>query len=235
MIAASRKAPEQAPGDIEALLPWHATGTLDARDARRVEEALARDPALARQYAAIQDEYAETVALNENLGAPSIRAMQKLFAAIDAEPAQTSASPRRLSARVSQFFASLPPRTLAASATLGGLALLLQAGVIGAILVRGGETATFQTASYRAPNAPLTRGLEAADAGPVAIVRFAPDARVSDINALLDAYQATIVSASKGGLFRLRFGSKPTAARDFASLIGRLQSERIVNLAVPAK
>lgn len=235
MTAASRKAPEQAPGDIEALLPWHAAGTLDPRDARRVEEALARDPALARQYAVIQEEYVETIALNENLGAPPIRAMQKLFAAIDAEPAQTPVVSLGLSARIAQFFASLSPRTLATSAIVGGLALLLQAGVISAMLARGGETVTFRTASYQAPNAPLTRGLEATDSGPIAIVRFAPDARISDINALLDAYQATIVSASKGGLFQLRFGSKPMSAQDVASLISRLQGEKIVNLAVPAK
>ena len=70
------------------LLPWHAAGTLSTRDARRVEEALARDPKLAKQYAAIREEYAETIGLNESLGAPSSRAMQKLFAAIDAEPAR---------------------------------------------------------------------------------------------------------------------------------------------------
>jgi len=43
------------PDDIEGLLPWHATGTLNSRDARRVDEALKRDPELAKQYAVIQD------------------------------------------------------------------------------------------------------------------------------------------------------------------------------------
>ena len=88
MMAVSKKMLEQEPSEIEMLLPWHAAGTLNARDARRVEEALARDPELARQYAVIREEYAETIDLNESLGAPSARAMQKLFAAIDAEPAR---------------------------------------------------------------------------------------------------------------------------------------------------
>ena len=87
MMALSKRMLEQEPSEIEMLLPWHAAGTLNARDARRVEEALARDPALAKQYAVIREEYAETIDLNESLGAPSARAMQKLFAAIDAEPA----------------------------------------------------------------------------------------------------------------------------------------------------
>ena len=34
---------------IEALLPWHAAGTLRPRDANRVEQALAGDHELARQ------------------------------------------------------------------------------------------------------------------------------------------------------------------------------------------
>lgn len=88
MTATSKQIQESEPEELEALLPWHATGTLNARDARRVEDALARDPALAKQYAVIQDEYAATIHLNESLGAPSARAMQKLFAAIDAEPAR---------------------------------------------------------------------------------------------------------------------------------------------------
>ena len=71
---------------------------LNARDARRVEEALAGDPELARQYAVIREEYAETIGLNESLGAPSARAMQKLFAAIDAEPARKPSLSLSLSA-----------------------------------------------------------------------------------------------------------------------------------------
>src|SRR5258708_40195376 len=88
MMAMSKKMLEQEPSEIEMLLPWHAAGTLNARDARRVDEALAHDPELAKQCLVIQEEYAETIHLNESLGAPSARAMQKLFAAIDAEPAR---------------------------------------------------------------------------------------------------------------------------------------------------
>jgi anti-sigma factor RsiW len=67
------------------MLPWHAAGTLDPCQTRRVDEALARDAALARQYEAIQQEYAETIRLNESLGVPSLRVKRRLFDAIDAE------------------------------------------------------------------------------------------------------------------------------------------------------
>ena len=73
---------------IEKLLPWHATGTLSRRDADRVEQALADDRELARCYELVCQELAETTRLNETLGAPSARVMEKLFAAINAEEAR---------------------------------------------------------------------------------------------------------------------------------------------------
>ena len=104
MMATTKKIPQQEPDDIELLLPWHAAGTLNARDARRVEDALARDPELARQYAVIREECGETIALNESLGAPSMYAEQKLFAAIDAEPTRQSAVSLNLIARFTPRF-----------------------------------------------------------------------------------------------------------------------------------
>jgi anti-sigma factor RsiW len=229
MMAMSKKILEQEPSEIEMLLPWHAAGTLNARDARRVDEALARDPELSKQYAVIREEYAETIGLNESLGAPSVRAMQKLFAAIDAEPARNPPASLRISARIVEFFANLSPRTLAWSASLGALALLLQAGVIGAVLVKN-QAASYQTASL-STNEPVTRDLAAATP-PRALVRFAPDARVADITALLDSYQASIVDGGQGGMFRLQFGDKAMSKDEIASLMSKLQNEKIVSLAV---
>jgi anti-sigma-K factor RskA len=230
MMALSKKMLEQEPSEIEMLLPFHAAGTLNARDARRVEDAIARDPDLARQYAVIREEYAETIALNESLGAPSVRAMQKLFAAIDADPSREAQPRLSLSARISDFFASLSPRTLAWSASLGAVALVLQAGVIGAVLLKS-QTATYQTASL-SMNEPITRELGAAQAPPRALVRFAPDAKMSDITALLDSYQASIIDGARGGMFRLQFGTRAMTKDEVARLMSKLQSEKIVSLAV---
>ncbi|WP_454630229.1 hypothetical protein [Bradyrhizobium cenepequi] len=240
MMAARRKMLEE-PSDVELLLPWHAAGTLNARDARRVEEALASEPELARQYAVICEEYAETICLNESLGAPSMRAMQKLFAEIDHEPVRTPSASVSLSMRISQFFASLSPRTLAWSAVTGAIVLLLQAGVIGAVLMMKSQDSSFQTASLTmeqrsaAPElrsaAPITRDLGAASA-PRALVRFAPDARISDITALLDNYQASIIGGAREGMFRVQFGNSAMSKNDVAALLGRLQKEKIVGLAV---
>ena len=238
MMATSKKILEPEPSEMEMLLPWHAAGTLDARDARRVDEALARDPQLAKQYAVIREEYAETIHLNESLGAPSARAMQKLFAAIDGEPARKPTVSFNFSARIAGFFARLSPRALAWSASLGALALLLQASVIGAMLVKN-QNASFQTASV-STNEPITRDLVTRDLGratppPRALVRFAPEARVADITALLDNYQASIIDGAKGGLFRLQFGDRAMGRDEFSGLIRRLQNEKIVSLAVDAQ
>ena len=230
MMAANKKMLDQEPSEIELLLPFHAAGTLNARDTRRVDEALASDPELARQYAVIREEYAETIHLNESLGAPSVRAMQKLFAAIDGEPVRKPSVSFTISARVSEFFAKLSPRALAWSASLGAIALLLQAGVIGAVLMKN-QSATYQTASL-STNEPITRDL-GGGMPPRALVRFAPDARVADITALLDNYQASIIDA-KGGLFRLQFGDKAMNNEETARLLSKLQKEKIVSLAVAA-
>ncbi len=100
------------------LLPWHAAGTLSRRDADRVEQALAGDRELRRRFDIVREELSETIHLNETLGAPSARAMEKLFAAIDAEGVRTPT--RRtsfdLAGRISDFLSGFSPRTLAWSA-----------------------------------------------------------------------------------------------------------------------
>ena len=242
MMAMRNTAKDEQPGEIEALLPWHAAGTLNARDTRRVDEALAGNPDLARQYEAIRDEYAETILLNESLGAPSSRAMQKLFAAIDAEPARAGSASQNLSRRLAGFFAGLSPRTLMASAAVGALALVLQAGVIGSIVMqRNGtrfETAATETAAQPGTPAIVTRSITpvgpASETGPRVLVRFTPAAKVSDITALLDTYQATIVDGGKAGLFRLQLGRLPMTKEQVAGWVERLRNEKIVSSIVAA-
>ena len=67
--------------EIESLLPWHAAGTLDRCDAECVERALAEDSELARRYELVREELAETIRVNEMLGAPwkncSLRSTQR--------------------------------------------------------------------------------------------------------------------------------------------------------------
>jgi len=174
---------EPEPQELEALLPWYATGTLSRRDANRVEQALASDRELARRYDLVREELVETIHLNETLGAPSARTMERLFAAIDAEEAR---SPRHrrwfdLGSRISEFLSILTPRALAWSATTAAVAILVQAAVITAVLVKE-------------QGSPSEAGLASAPSeGSYAVVRFAPEATADDITKFLGAYKATLV------------------------------------------
>src|SRR5262249_37150920 len=114
--------------EIEALLPWYAAGTLSRRDTHRVEQALAGDRELARQYHLVRHELADALHLNGTLGVPSARVLERLFAALDGGEARAP-RPRRcfdFGSRISEFLSTLTPRTLAWSAPAAAVAILVQ-------------------------------------------------------------------------------------------------------------
>ena len=211
--------------DIEALLPWHAAGTLNRRDTDRVEQALAGDRELARRYDLVREELAETIHLNETLGAPSARAMEKLFAAIDAEEAR---APRRrrsfdLGGRISEFLSSFSPRTLAWSATAAAVAILLQAAVITSVVLKDqGGSSNFVVAN--------ASGKE----GSFARVRFAPQATATDITNFLGAYKAKLVDGplSVGGsMYRIQLSETKLPPDETTRIVRQMQGEsKIVSL-----
>jgi hypothetical protein len=207
---------------IEALLPWHAAGTLSRRDSERVETALAGDRDLARQYEVVREELNETIYLNETLGAPSARAMEKLFSAIDAEGAgarQTRVS-FNLGGRFSEFIASLTPRTLAWSATAAALAIVMQAAVLTTVLLNNdGKGGNFEVAN-------------ASSKGSVVSVRFAPQASVADITKFLDAYNATVVGGPRpGDMYKLRISMTELPEDELTRVVGLISKEKVVGFA----
>lgn len=219
MMTKSQEAHE--PGEIEALLPWHAAGTLNRRDAQRVEEALRRDPELARRYELVREELGETIHLNETLGAPSARALEKLFAKIDAEPARRPAASLNLGARIAEFFASLSPRTLAYASGAAVLAILLQAGFIGGIMLKETQTSGYQTAS-----APSTDP----GVGAFTLIRFAPQATSDDINRFLQANKLSIVAGPvAGGMYKVKVGMAAMPKADLAEIVKKLQQDKTVS------
>ncbi len=68
--------------ELELLLPFHATGTLNNRDASCIERGLAVLPGLAQRYRQIQSEHSEIVRLGDSLGNPSDRPLARLLAAV---------------------------------------------------------------------------------------------------------------------------------------------------------
>src|SRR5262249_16249972 len=123
--------------EIEALLPWHAAGTLSRREAQKVEHALANDAELALQYETVRQDLVETIGLNESLGAPWAGAMQRLMADIeaDASTARRARPSFNFGEWLSDKLSSFSPRTLAWSATAAALAIVLQAGLLAGMFV----------------------------------------------------------------------------------------------------
>jgi len=64
------------------------------------------------------------------------------------------------------------------------------------------------------------------------LVRFTPDAKVAQVTSLLESYHASIVDV-KDGTFRLQFGNSAMREDAVADLMSKLQSEKIVSLALP--
>ena len=216
MTTNEKEAPQS---DIEALLPWHAAGTLSRRDTQRVEEALARDPELARRYALVREELGETIHLNETLGAPSARAMETLFAKIDAEPARRQTVSLNLGARLADWFASLTPRTLAFAGGAAALAILLQAGFIATVVMKQ------QTAGYETASAPST----APGVGAFTLVRFAPQASFDDINKFLETNKLSIVAGpAPGGLYKVRLANTALPKAEIDGIVKKLQQDKVV-------
>jgi anti-sigma factor RsiW len=223
-------------GDLEDLLPWHAAGTLDANEAAEVERALACDPELARRFALVREELTETILLNESLGAPSARAMETLFRAIDQDRrvVRRAAAGPSLAARIAEFFS---PRMLAWTASAAVVIVMLQAGWIARLALQepaqAPGPANYETASA-IPATPLTRGLQI---GAYALVQFAPQASMADINKFLDDRNAVIVDGPKpGGLYRVRVAQGSLSRQELARLVKEMEAAKtVVSFAAPTE
>jgi len=204
--------------DLETLLPWHAAGTLNRRDAERVEKALANDRELLRHFNLAREELNETIHLNETLGAPSARAMEKLFAAIEAEPARQPKVSFDLAGRLANFIESFSPRTLAMAGAVGALAIVLQAGVITTGLIKhetGTEVAKQET--------DVRTALASAEGdGTLAAIRFAPKAEAGQIAAFLSANKASMIDGPMtGGIYTIRLPETGKAKEDHIQLMAQ--------------
>jgi hypothetical protein len=220
MMNINKEAPERQ--DIEALLPWHAAGTLSRRDSDRVERALAGDLELARRYDLVREELNETIHLNETLGAPSVRAMEKLFAAIDAEAPAPKKRSLNLMSRVVEWVSSMSPRTLAYAGSAALIALVVQTVVLSTLFVRDQRGQNHELASYD-------------NGSRYAFVRFSQQATLADVTRFLDVNRAVLVGGpKKGGLYEIRLTASPLPQDEFDRTISRMKAEgRIVDFVAP--
>jgi len=219
----NNKEANELPQDVEMLLPWHAAGTLSRRDAARVEQALANDNELAARYDLVREELGEAIRLNENLGAPSARAMEALFAKIDAEPARKPRMSFNLTAWMTNFVAGFSPRTLTYGASAAALAIVLQAGILAGVFVKEGSVGP-QLASYE----------QGTTDSSYVRVSFKPDATAAAITAFLNDNKAVIVEGPQAGFFRVRVSDKPMSKEQLGAVVKKLAANPVVSFTVPA-
>jgi hypothetical protein len=217
--------PNLAPTDIEALLPWYAAGRLRRRDRQRVEEALRNDAGLARQIDLVREELAETIHLNETLGAPPPRVADRLMAAIDAEAqAKRKRTPGAAAGWLTGFFASLSPRTMAVAASFATLAIALQAFMLVDVFTKPPSSVAGDGLSVQHRN------------GTFAMVRFARQASAAEITNFLQQYQAALVDGpTPGGLYRVRLAMTSLAKGELARIVQRMRQDRVVESAEPSE
>src|SRR5262249_19656844 len=172
---------------------------------------------LARRFDLVREELSETIHLNESLGAPSARAMEKLFAAIDAEGAYKRKPGLALDMRtkLAEFFSAFAPRTLAFAGAAAALVILLQPGVIGSMVVNSGG-------GYNTASAPDVK-VDSIDL----YVNFTAQATNEEITKFLRGHQASIVEGPKGaGTYRVRFAVTGMPKEELARLIKEMQQNR---------
>jgi anti-sigma-K factor RskA len=215
--------------EIEMLLPWYANGTLGEVDRARVEAALAADPHLARSLEALLGE-GDAVRAMAEATEPSPAMEARFLAQLAREPA--AAEVRRaakavpgLAARAGGWLASLlaaaTPQRLAYAAAALALVLVVQAGVIAALVTDGGG---FRLASEDKP----------ATDGPRLLVQFNETAPAGALAQELARLGARIVDGPAGGLFTLAFAAdEKRPAEELAQILR--QHPGYFRLVLPAK
>ena len=178
--------------EIEALLPWHAAGTLSRRDADRVEQALAGDRELAPALSTL-------FAKNWPRRSISTRRWVRRRRGPWRSCSQRS-TPRRRRAPTPPAFVRLCRPAFRSSCRASRrarwpgrqppprLAIVVQAAVITGVVVKEQGTST-------GPEPCAARPATAS----FAVVRFAPQATATDITNFLGAYKATVVEGPQYG------------------------------------
>lgn len=186
---------------LEALLPFYLNGTLAGEDLAAVEAWMESDADAMAALAEAELEFSAVQSANEAVRPPA-DALRRFNAALEAEAGTgRRASPPSLIARLWTRLAAMPPSVAWATAAAALVVIVMQAGVEG--LAPGGG-------DYR------VAGIEdAASQAPFALVSFKPDARLSDIAALLDREGAAIAGGPKpGGFYRIAITASDDAAYD---------------------
>lgn len=201
--------------ELEALLPFYLTGTLEGADLAAVEDWLANDPAAAPALEEAEAELAGTSAANAAIRPPA-DALSRFAKALEAEAGPQRASSPSLFARIWTGFWAIPA-SVAWAAAAAAVALVL----VQTVMEPGGREPV------------EIAGAEEARL-PFALVTFKTDARLADVTAFLAAEGAVIVSGpAAGGVFKI--GIPAETAADYDRLVGLIAAQPFAETVLPGR
>ncbi|UVK39255.1 anti-sigma factor [Mesorhizobium sp. AR10] len=205
--------------EMETLLPFYLNGSLEGSDLEAVEEWLATDPAALSALGEAEAEFSGTAAANEAIRPPA-DALSRFARALDAEagPARAPASASWLAQLWGRFMAVPVGVAWAAAAVL--LALVM----VQSVLQPDGKGGNFEIAGQEGDLAKM----------PFALVKFKPDAKMSDIAAFLNQNQLKIAGGpTADGVFRLGMPAKTAA--DYEKLLGLIAAQPFTEAVVEGR
>lgn len=208
--------------EIEALLPWYATGRLAPAERKRVEAYLALHSETAKGLALVREEAEAAIAASEAVSPPDPAALERLMAGIASAPNQRATGAKSgVLDRLAEWLSSLAPHQLAYTAA-GLIALLmLQAVTLGTVLMT-------RDTIYQAANDPDGGAGKASSSA--LLIGFAPEATMAEVSQFLNENGLTVIDGPRAGLFRVRVTS---AEADAAQLQDKLKASPIVTSVIP--
>jgi hypothetical protein len=186
--------------ELSLLLPWYANGTLDPEDSQRVEEALAADEALAREFDLVLEDQAAMIELVSEEEVPS-SISERFKAALHAEldrPEPVADRTETGEGFFGRVLSALFPAQPRAYATVAAMVAILLPAVALVSFDAGSQNVTqYQTASGEDP--------ATSDALRM-LVQFKADASWAEIDAFLRDKDGQIVKGpTPDGLYELEF------------------------------
>ena len=215
------KSRTELPSEVEALLPWYLTGRLSSEDRAKVATAIENDEDFSLQMRLIEEDRDATILLNEELGAPSSAAWDRIAAVVAAEPRRLPVSERL--ARWLGLGAGAPRGRLAWAGAAAAIAIVVQSAAIFSLLPSSSHSGGYQTAS--APMAVAT--------GAQVLIAFAPETRLDQLGALLSSVNGTIVEGPRGGFYKIRVGAGPLDKPALDAALAKLRASALVKMAMP--
>ncbi|MCA0049563.1 anti-sigma factor [Mesorhizobium sp. B283B1A] len=205
--------------EMETLLPFYLNGSLEGSDLEAVEEWLASDPSALAALGEAEAEFSGASAANEAIRPPA-DALSRFARAFDAEagPARAPAGSSWLAQAWGRFVA------LPAGVAWAAAAVLLALIMVQSFVQPGGKGGNFEIAGAEDDLAKM----------PFALVKFKPDAKVSDISSFLGGNGLKVIGGpTADGVFRL--GIPAANAADYTRQIGLIAAQPFTDTVIEGR